>query len=67
MKIKKSPNEFTAYGGIPEGAQTFTGVTLGPNCYGWKIHDISILPSRAKQNGEPLTQGGSHYALNWGN
>ena len=58
MGIKKAPNEVTADEDISDGARTFPGVTLSSCNYEGEIQDISILPGRAEQNGEPLTEAG---------
>ena len=56
LRIKKSPGEFIGGGNLFDGARFFSGVALGSgNCEGG-IQDISILPPRAQQKGEPLTQ-----------
>ena len=54
--FKKAPNGFTDDGNICAGAQTFPGVTLSSNNYEGGIHDISILPRRAIQKSDQLTE-----------
>ena len=39
-------NDFTEGGDISEGANTFSGSTLGSNNYEGGIQDIAILPDR---------------------
>ena len=54
--VKKVYSEFINDGHISDGPQTFAGVALGSNGFEGEMQDISILPSRAKQMGEPLTE-----------
>ena len=56
MEIKKAANEFIGDGGIFDGARTFTDANLSPNNYEGEIQDISNIPRRAKQKGEPRTE-----------
>ena len=58
VKIKNAPNEHTAHENIFDGAHTFTGATLSSSDYEGVIHDISIVPGRAKQMNEPLSESG---------
>ena len=49
-------NEFANDENISGGAETFTGATLSSTDYEGGIQDISILPGRAQQMNEPLTE-----------
>ena len=58
MEIKKVPGDFVGEYDISDGTLVFPGATSSPNNYDSEIQDISILPSREKQMGEPLTEEG---------
>ena len=58
MVRKKVSNEFIGRCGIFDGSRTFTGVTSSSNDYEGEIQCTPILPGRAKQKNEPLTEDG---------
>ena len=62
IRITNVPNVFIGGGDIFDGTDTFPGLTLSSDNYVGGVQDTTILPSRGKKIGEPLTHE-SKFAL----